>query len=141
MERPGDASKKRPDEDREEIAVAIGVVRRGDELLVGIRDADAPLAGLAEFPGGKCLAGETPERCVIREVREETGLDVVVVRLRQEVRHAYGHGRLRLSFFDCEAIAGQEPRPPFRWTARRKLAELRFPEANAGIIAALLADP
>ncbi len=139
MEPPSDASEKRPDDDREEIAVAIGIVRRGDEFLVGIRDAEAPLPGLAEFPGGKCLAGEAPEQCVIREVREETGLDVVAVGLRQEVRHEYEHARLRLSFFDCQALLpDQEPRPPFHWTPRGKLAQLRFPEANAGLITALV---
>jgi len=122
---------------RQETAVAIGIVRRGDDFLVGVRTHE-PLAGLAEFPGGKCAPGESPERCVLREVREETGLDVVVVGKRGEATHDFPHGRVRLSFFDCEAAESREPLLPFRWVPRAQLAELRFPGANAEIIAALV---
>ncbi len=115
--------------------VAIGLIRRGDVYLVGQRAGDTVLTGCAEFPGGKCLPGESLEACVQRECEEETGLPIRVIGLRREVIHDYPHGQLRLAFFDCEVNGAGEPRPPFRWVDRRDLATLPFPEANREIIA------
>jgi 8-oxo-dGTP pyrophosphatase MutT (NUDIX family) len=53
------------------------VVLRENEVLLVQRDAPR----LWELPGGSMLLGETPEQTVIREVREETGLDVVIAEL------------------------------------------------------------
>jgi mutator protein MutT len=121
----------------QEVAVAIGLVRRGECYLVGERPAGAPLAGCAEFPGGKLRPGETPEACVVRECLEETGLAVVVAGRRRVVTHDYPHARVTLTFFDCEAPGDAEPRPPFRWVPRRELAALCFPEANREVVAEL----
>ncbi len=123
-----------------ETPIAIAVVRRGNLFLVGERGPAGPLPGHAEFSGGKCLPAETAEECVVREVREETGLEVKVLRLRREVRHDYPHGRLRLLFFDCAPITEAEPASPFRWVRREDLARLSFPEANRAVIAELLQE-
>ena len=125
---------------KNEILVAIALVRRGDCWLVGERTANQALAGCAEFPGGKCLPGETPEECAQRECHEETGLEVTVLRRRREVEHEYPHGRLRLVFCDCELKGEEPPRPPFRWAPRSELATLRFPEANAGVLSELMRE-
>lgn len=124
----------RPEEPRGDVtAVAIGVIRDGEAYLVGQR-GPGPLAGCAEFPGGKCLPGETLEACVVRECREETGLDAVVLCRLQQVEHQYDHGRLCLTFFLCEPVGRREPTPPFRWVVRYDLARLPFPEANRAIL-------
>src|SRR5262249_13310601 len=59
--------------------VAIAVVEHGERFLVGIRPEGKPLAGFAEFPGGKVNDGETPEAAAIRECDEESGLRIEVV--------------------------------------------------------------
>ncbi|GBD35170.1 8-oxo-dGTP diphosphatase [bacterium HR36] len=115
---------------QELVRVAIAVVRREQEVLVGIRPAEVPLAGLAEFPGGKCQARETPEQTAVRECLEETGLRVRACRRLCEVEHIYPHGRLHLTFVECEPLCLDPPQAPFRWTAIGQLRQLQFPEAN-----------
>jgi ADP-ribose pyrophosphatase YjhB (NUDIX family) len=49
------------------------IVARGDEVLL-VRRRYAPRAGAWCLPSGFMEYGETPEQCVVRELREETGL-------------------------------------------------------------------
>lgn len=65
------------------------VVRRGDRVLLS-RRAHEPHVGLWDLPGGFLESGEHPEAGVVREVREETGLDAQVVRLLDVAMGAYG---------------------------------------------------
>ena len=118
--------------------IAIVVICRGEEVLIGPRPDDALLAGYWEFPGGKIHAGESPEEAATREAREETGLDVRLVRSLGRVVHTYDYGTVELHFFAAEAMtADAVPNPPFRWVNRSDLTDYRFPEANASIVAAL----
>ena len=55
------------------------VTRRGRVLLA--RRANPPYAGLWDLPGGFLEAGETPERALRRELREELGAKVRRARL------------------------------------------------------------
>lgn len=59
--------------------VAIGVVRKSGKLLLVKRSPDESSAGKWSFPGGKIEADETPEEAAVREVKEETDLDIEVI--------------------------------------------------------------
>jgi 8-oxo-dGTP diphosphatase len=54
---------------------AVALIDADGRLLVQQRPEGKPAAGLWEFPGGKIEAGETPEAALIRELREELGID------------------------------------------------------------------
>ena len=69
--------------------VAIAVLWHAGKFLIGRRSPDDFLAGLWEFPGGKIAAGETPSAAVVRECKEETGLDVMVIGTCKECTHCY----------------------------------------------------
>lgn len=126
--------------DGSETRIGIAVVRKGETVLVGIRDRASVLGGMHEFPGGKCRTGESPDACAVRECREETGLDVAVVELLDHRRHRYDHGELELSFFLCRPLADQEnlsPARPFAWVPISRLNSCTFPPANQTVLARL----
>jgi 8-oxo-dGTP diphosphatase len=115
----------------------IGLIRRGGDFLVRRRPEGTLYAGYWEFPGGKCEPGETPAQTTARECQEETGLDVVVGRLRRVIEHHYPHGPVRLFFFDCEpADPAAEPAADSdsRWVPAIELKRLGFPEANEPLL-------
>ena len=101
------------------------------------------MAGVWEFPGGKCEPGESPESATGRECLEEVGLPVVVGRLRARFVHRYPHGLVELSYYDCKTRdpAG-EPAvgSGFRWVAAVDLHGYTFPGANEPVIAELVGE-
>jgi mutator protein MutT len=123
--------------------VAIAIVAHNGCYLVGCRAPELPLAGYYEFAGGKCHAGEPLEACVVRECREETGLEIEVVRLRRTVKHAYPYGTLNLHFFDCSIPHNHShvaPADPFRWVPFSQIRNFTFPDPNVPIINELLEE-
>ena len=59
------------------LIVAAGALIDGDgRVLLARRPVGKELAGLWEFPGGKLQEGETPEGALVRELKEELGIDV-----------------------------------------------------------------
>jgi ADP-ribose pyrophosphatase YjhB (NUDIX family) len=88
------------------------VTRDGHLLLV--RRAFEPWAGCWDIPGGFCEAGEHPEQTAVRELREETGLDVVLDRLLGMWMDAYDEHdppetTLNIYFMARPARPGVEP--------------------------------
>jgi len=57
------------------IVVAAALVDREGRILLQQRAPHRSMAGLWEFPGGKVEDGETPEAALIRELKEELGID------------------------------------------------------------------
>src|ERR1700758_652747 len=93
------------------LAVSAAIFRDGRVLIV--RRARPPAHGLYTLPGGGVELGETLEEAVIREVREETALDVAPVALagyRQAIARD-GAGRIERHFvilpFAARWIAGE----------------------------------
>jgi A/G-specific adenine glycosylase len=114
-------------------AVAVGVIWRGDQVLVTRRKPEGLLGGLYEFPGGKIEPGEAAEHACYREIQEEVGLAVDFGRCLTTVRHAYTHFKVVMSVFECESASGQvrlNGPVDFRWCRPDELAALPFPKAN-----------
>lgn len=123
--------------------VAAALVRRGDELLVCQRRADAPHPGKWEFPGGKREAGESLQDCLRRELDEELGIDAQVGAEVWRTEFAYPERPpLRLVFFTVPAYRGEIENRVFaavRWAAVDALARLDFLAADRELIDLLAA--
>src|SRR5580692_4901553 len=92
---------------RQIIDVSAALIFHQGRLLITQRHADSHLGGLWEFPGGKLEAQETFEQCLIREIREELGMEIAVGKLFEEVTHAYETKTVHLKFFACKWISGE----------------------------------
>lgn len=143
---PPDSSGSRPStlDPRQIIQVAAGLVFRNGKLLITQRHADAHLGGLWEFPGGKRKPNETFEQCLIRELREELGIEVSVGKMLESVAHDYPDKTVHLKFFMCRLERG-EPQPlgcrAFKWIGPEELKEHDFPAADARLLAKLRKSP
>src|SRR4051812_13699600 len=121
--------------------IGIAVVEHAGRYLIGIRGPDVPLAGFAEFPGGKCRPAESPFDCAIRECLEETGLAVTAVRMIERIEFEYPHDRVDLHFVLCHPLSSQdvcEQHRNFHWATAYEMKTMKFPDANRGIIKRLI---
>jgi mutator protein MutT len=123
--------------DNKVIDVAAALIFRDGKLLITRRRADVHLAGLWEFPGGKREPDESFEQCLVRELREELGVEISVGGLFEEVVHAYPEKTVRLRFSICSLKSG-EPEPldcaALKWVDKSELDEYAFPSADARLL-------
>jgi len=118
------------------IIVTAAIVERNGTFLVTRRPDGVHLAGLWEFPGGKCEPGESHEDCLRREIREELGVDILVLSEVFRVSHSYDDRIVELHFFRCDIHAAPQPLigQEIRWVPGTGLLDLEFPPADAELI-------
>lgn len=119
--------------------IAVAVVMHRGRVLVGRRSLRAlDAAGFDEFPGGKVEPGEAPAAAAARECLEEAGIAVRVGDLLDRAGDVARSGPIDVLFYAAEPLDDHaEPNPPFGWVPVADLAALRFPAANAGVLARL----
>ena len=92
-----------------------------------------------EFPGGKLEAGELATEALVREIKEEVGLDVLGYDHLGDVHHIYTPEHAvslcvyRVHDFQGEAACCEE-QMDLRWVPLARLADFQFPAANIKII-------
>jgi mutator protein MutT len=126
------------------IEVSAGLIFREGRLLIAQRHTGSHLGGLWEFPGGKREPSETFEQCLVRELREELGIEVLVGELLESLTHEYPERTVHLKFFRCRLQAG-EPQAigcaAFKWIDRAGLDAHEFPAADARLLEKLRSTP
>ena len=91
------------------IEVVAAIIEKDGKILICRRAENKTRALKWEFPGGKIEPGETPERAVLRECREELDVDLCVKGEFMRVLHSYPDIEIQLTVFRT-AIIGRDPR-------------------------------
>jgi 8-oxo-dGTP diphosphatase len=124
------------------LVAAVALIDADGRVLIAQRPQGKTLAGLWEFPGGKVAPGETPETALIRELKEELGIDVTESCLApfSFASHRYETFHLLMPLYVCRKWSGTpQPleHPQLKWVRPMKLADHPMPPADKPLIAML----
>lgn len=128
------------------IEVAAGIILRdsgqsSQQVLIAKRPDGKDQGGLWEFPGGKLENLEKPEQALVRELKEEIGIQIVHAELFREISHQYPNQQVKLWFFKVLDFLGEPTgmeNQEIVWIDVRQLANLEFPAANQRLVQLLL---
>jgi len=121
---------------------AVALVDPDGRVLLAERPVGKSMAGLWEFPGGKVHNGETPEVALIRELKEELGIDVTASCLAAIAfaSHTYDDFHLLMPLFACRVWQG-EPQglegQALQWIRPVRMGDVAMPPADAPLVATL----
>jgi 8-oxo-dGTP diphosphatase len=124
------------------LVVAAALVDVDGRVLLAQRPEGKSLAGLWEFPGGKVQAGEAPEAALIRELREELGIDTRESCLAPFAfaSHRYEAFQLLMPLYVCRIWKGRlDPSEgqALAWVRPARLADYAMPPADEPLVALL----
>jgi 8-oxo-dGTP diphosphatase len=121
------------------INVTCAVIRNEeDEILVVQRGEATDHPFKWEFPGGKLAPEETEEECIIREVKEELSMEIVLCGRLSEVEHDYGHKQIKLIPFICDTLDELpflSEHVAYKWLNDKDLLSVDFSEADVFVAA------
>ncbi len=119
------------------VAVAV-ITDERQRILITRRPLHASHGGMWEFPGGKLEKEEMAASALVREIKEEIGIDVKTYEYLGEIRHTYGHQPISLLIYHVQDYQGEvaccEEQMDLRWVDIENLKEYQFPSANLEII-------
>ena len=126
--------------ERVPVDVAVGVLIDGDgNFLLTSRPPGKVYAGYWEFPGGKVETGETPEAALIRELKEELGIDTWHSCLAPLAfaSHSYAAFHLLMPLYACrrwEGVAQPREGQKLAWVRAEALRDYPMPPADEPLI-------
>ena len=118
---------------------AVALIDPDGRILLAQRPEGKSLAGLWEFPGGKVEPGETPEAALIRELKEELGIDTFASCLAPLTfaSHSYPDFHLLMPLFVCrkwQGIANGAEGQNLAWVRAENLRNYPMPPADLPLI-------
>ena len=126
------------------LVAAVALIDAKGKILLAKRPEGKSMPGLWEFPGGKVEEGEAPESALVRELKEELGIDVEPEALKALtiVSHAYEDFHLLMSLYLCRewrgAPQGREGQDCL-WVAPDEMRALPMPPADVPLVDELAA--
>ena len=119
------------------VRAVVGILRRDGKVLVAERPAGKPYSGYWEFPGGKIESNETNHAALVRELKEELGIEVVAAKHWFEHQHAYPDKTVQLDMWIVDEFTGEphgKENQQLRWATLSDILDLRLLEGNWPII-------
>lgn len=122
------------------LVVAVALIDVDGRVLIAKRPEGKTLAGLWEFPGGKVEPGERPEAALIRELREELGIEVSESCLAPFVfaSHAYDSFHLLMPLYLCRrwnGVVAAREHDALAWVRPNRLSDYPMPPADEPLVA------
>jgi 8-oxo-dGTP diphosphatase len=117
--------------------VVAAIIKDKDKILIAQRNSKDHLAGKWEFPGGKIKPGETPEECLVREIREELRIDVEIGSFYDDNIYGSKDQAIHLLFYRAEIINGKVTaivHDNVKWITIKELARFDFAPADIPIV-------
>lgn len=124
------------------LVAAIALIDLDGRVLIAQRPEGKSMAGLWEFPGGKVEEGEIPEAALIRECKEELGIDITAACLSPFAfaSHTYEKFHLLMPLYLCRKwegiVQGMEGQAT-KWVKIRDLPAYPMPPADDPLVAML----
>jgi A/G-specific adenine glycosylase len=132
--RQNELPRRRKKEKTPQYHIAVGVVCKGNRVLITRRAEKGLLGGLWEFPGGKVRRGaETAADACVREIKEEVNLNIKVDSHLTRVKHAYTHFKIVMDVFMCAYLSGEvalNGPVDFKWITVEEIEKYPFPKGN-----------
>ena len=122
------------------IRVVAAVIQRkqnGSKQIFATQRGYGEFEGGWEFPGGKIEAGETPQKALIREIKEELDTEVQVVKLLDTVEYDYPKFHLSMDCFICHIKSGNlvlKEHEAAKWLTKDTLYSVDWLPADKGLI-------
>lgn len=119
------------------IQVTCALLIHEGKVLITQNGAESAHPFQWEFPGGKINPEETAKACIIREIKEELELDIVVIEDLVAVEHDYGIKKIILIPFVCSIAGGSlklNNHIDKKWIAFSDLKEVDFSAADKRLI-------
>ena len=118
---------------------AVALIDPDSRVLLAQRPEGKSMAGLWEFPGGKVEPGETPEAALIRELREELGIETWQSCLAPLTfaSHSYDDFHLLMPLFACRKWEGTPQsfeNQTLKWVRPQQMKEYPMPPADVPLI-------
>lgn len=123
------------------IDVVCALIRKNGNILGTRRSGSSARAGKWEFPGGKVKAEELPQVAIAREIEEELGISVRVIKRLPSIVHHYPETSIRLIPFICQWEKGEiilNDHDLYAWISREKLTEYDWSDADRNLISLIL---
>jgi 8-oxo-dGTP diphosphatase len=126
------------------INVTCAIIENGGRVLCAQRSELMPLPLKWEFPGGKIEENEDPEECLKREIREELGIDIIIIEKLLSNKHTYpGQKTFELVPFRCNMAGGEldvKEHKQVKWLKTTELRELDWAGADIPVLNNYLSD-